>query len=107
VTARWRKVHTEELHNLYFSSNIVRTIKPRRMRWMGHVAHKVEMRNVYKIWVGKPEGRRLGRPRNRWEHNIKTYLRKIGLEGVDWIHVAQDRDQWKALVKTVMNLGVS
>jgi hypothetical protein len=99
VTAMWRKLHNEELHNLHSSPNIIRTIKPWRMRWMGH---------VYKILAGKPEGRTpLGRPRNRWEHNIKTYLRKTGMEGVDWIHVAQDRDQWQTLVKTVMNLGVS
>jgi hypothetical protein len=77
------------------------------MKWVGHVAHRREMRNAYKILVGKPEGKRpLGRPWHRWEDNIKMDLKEIGFEGVDWIHLPQDRGQWWALVNTVMNLQV-
>jgi hypothetical protein len=79
-------------------------IKSRRMRWAGHVARMVKKKNAYRILVGKPEGRRpLGRPRRRWVDNIKIDLRETG---VDWVHLAQDRDQWRALVNTVMNLRV-
>jgi hypothetical protein len=107
VTGDSRKLHNEELHNFYSSPNIIRTIKSRRMRWTGHVARMGEKTNAYKILVGKPEGKRpLGRPRRRWVDNIKIDLREIGLEGVIWIDVAQDRDQWRALVNMVMNLQV-
>jgi hypothetical protein len=103
----WRKLHNEELHNLYFSPNIIRMIKPRRMRWVGHVARMGETRNAYRILLGKPERKRpLGRPRRRWVDNIKMDLREIGWDGVDWSDLAQDRDQWRALVNTVMNLRV-
>jgi hypothetical protein len=103
----WRKLHNEELHNLYSSPNIIRIIKSRRMRWAGHVARMGEKRNAYRILVGKPGGRKsLGRPRRRWVDNIKIDLRKIGWDVVDWIDLAQDRDQWRALVNTVMNLRV-
>jgi hypothetical protein len=79
VTGEWRKLHNRELHNLYPSPDIIRQIKSRRMRWAGHVARKGEGRNVYKVLVGKPEGRRpLGRPRRRWEDGIKMDLREIG-----------------------------
>jgi hypothetical protein len=82
-------------------------IKPRRMRWAGHVARRGEKRNAYRILVGKSEGKRpLGRPRRRWVDNIKIDLREIAWDGVDWIDLAQDRDQWRALVNTVMNLRV-
>jgi hypothetical protein len=82
-------------------------IKSRRMRWEGHVARMGETRNAYRILVGKPEGkRRLGRPRRRWVDNIKMDLTEIGWDGVDWIDLAQDRDQCRALVNTVMNLRV-
>jgi hypothetical protein len=75
VTGEWRKLHNEELHDLYSSPNIVRVIKSRRMRWAGHVARKREKRGVYRVWVGKSEGRRpLGRSRRRWEDNIKIDL---------------------------------
>jgi hypothetical protein len=88
-------------------SNIIRTIKSRRMRWAGHVAHMGGKRNAYRILVGKPEGKRpLGRQRRRWMDNIKMDLREIGWDGVDWVNLAQDRDQWRALVNTVMNLRV-
>jgi hypothetical protein len=77
------------------------------MRWAGHVARRGETRNAYRILVGKPEGKRsLGRPRRRWVDNIKMDLGEIGWDGVDWIELAQDRDQWRALVNTVMNLRV-
>jgi hypothetical protein len=89
------------------SPSIIRIIKSRRMRWAGHVARMGEKRNVYRILVGKPEGKRpLGRPRHRWVDNIKMDLREIGWDGVDWIDMAQDRDQWRALVNTVLNLRV-
>jgi hypothetical protein len=72
VTRGWRQLHNEELHNLYTSSSIIRIIKSRRMRWAGHVARMGEKRNVYRLLVGKPEGKRpLGRPRRRWIDNIK------------------------------------
>jgi hypothetical protein len=91
VTGDWRKLHNEELHNLYSSPNINRMIK--------------STRNAYRIFVGKPEGKRpLGR--RRWQGNIKVDLRGIGWGGMDWIDLAQDRDQWRALVNTVMNLRV-
>jgi hypothetical protein len=77
------------------------------MRWAGHVALMGEVRGAYNILVGRPEGRRpLGRPRRRWEDNIKMASRKIGFGDVDWINLAQDRDRWWALVNTVMNLRV-
>jgi hypothetical protein len=82
-------------------------IKSRKMRWAGHVARMGEKRNAYRILVGKPEGKRpLGRPRRRWVDNIKMDLREIGWDGRDWIDLAQDRDQCRALVNTVMNLRV-
>jgi hypothetical protein len=107
VTGEWRKLHNEELRNLYSSPNIIRMIKSRRTRWAGHVARMGEKRNTYRILVGKPEGRRpLGRPRRRWVDNIKIDLTEIEWHGVDWVDLAQDRDQWRALVNTVMNLRV-
>jgi hypothetical protein len=102
-----RKLHNEELHGLYSSPSIIRVIKARRMRWAGHVARMEEVRGAYNILVGRPEGRRpLGRPRRRWEDSIKMDLREIGFGDVDWIHLAQVRDRWRALVNTVMNLQV-
>jgi hypothetical protein len=107
VTGGWRKVHNEKLHNLYSSPNIIRTIKSTRMRWAGRVARMGEKRNAYRILVESPEGKRpLGRPRRRWVDNIKMDLREIGWGGKDWIDLAEDRDQWRALVKAVMNLRV-
>jgi hypothetical protein len=84
VTGGWRKLHNEKLHNLYSSPAIIRIIKSRRMRWAGRVAQVGEKRNVYRLLVGKPEGKRpLGRPRRRRMNNIKTNLLEIGLVGVD------------------------
>jgi hypothetical protein len=94
VTRDWRKLQNEELHNLYFSPNIIRMIKSRRMRWAGHVARMGATRNAYRILVGKPEKKRpLVGPRRRWVDNIKTNLREIGWEGMDWIDLAKDRDR--------------
>jgi hypothetical protein len=108
VTGELRKLHNGELHNSYSSTDIIRQIKSRRMRWAGHVACRGEGRNMYRILVGKPEGKRpLGRPRRRWEDGIKMDLKEIGFGGeVEWIHLAQDRDRWQALVNAVMNLRV-
>jgi hypothetical protein len=84
-----------------------RMIKSKRMRWAGHVAGKGEKRNAYRILVGKREGKRpLGRPRSRWVDNIKMDLRDTEWDGIDWIEVAQDREQWRALLDTVMSLRV-
>jgi hypothetical protein len=103
----WRKLHNDELHSLYSSSNIVRVIKSRRMRWAGHVASMGEGRDVYRVLVGRPEGKRpLGRPRRRWEDYINMYLREIGINGANWIRLAQDKIQWQAFVGTIMNLRV-
>jgi hypothetical protein len=108
VTGGWRKLHNEELHNLYSSPSIIRIIKSRRMKWAGHVARMGEKRNVYRLLVGKPEGKRpLGRPRRTWMDNIKMDLLEIGLNVVDWIGLAQDRYRWRALVNSMMNLRVS
>jgi hypothetical protein len=85
VTGEWRKLHNEELHNLNSTPDIIRQVKSRRMRWAGHVVRMGEERKVYKVLVGKPEGKRpLGRPRRRREDGITIDLREIGLGGV-WI----------------------
>jgi len=76
----------------------------RGMRWAGHVARMGERRGIYRVLVGKPEGKRpLGRPRRIWEDNIKMDIQEVGCEGMDWIELAQDRDRWRALVNAVMN----
>ena len=103
----WRKLHNEELNDLYSSLNILRVIKSRRMRWAGHVARMEEGRVVHKVLMGKPEGKRpLGRQRRRWENNIKMDLQEVGGGCGDWMELAQDRDGWRALVSTVMNFRV-
>jgi hypothetical protein len=100
VVGGWRKLHNEELH----SPSIIRIIKSRRMRWVGHVSRMGEKRNVYRLLVAKPEGKRpLGRPRHRWIDSIKMGLLEIGLGDVDWISLAQDRYRWRALVNAVIN----
>jgi hypothetical protein len=105
VTGEWRKLHNEELHNLYSYPDIIRQVKSRRMRWAGHVARIGEERKVFKVLVGNPGGKRpLGRPRRRWEDGIRMDLREIGFGSVDWIRLAQDRDRWRAVVSAVMNL---
>jgi hypothetical protein len=103
----WIKLHIDELHSLYSSPNIVRVIKSRRMRSVGHVARMGEGRGVYRVLVGRPVGKRpLKRPRRRWEDNIKVDLREMGIDGANWIQLAQDRVQWRFCVNTVMNLRV-
>jgi hypothetical protein len=98
-------LHNDEPHTLYSSLNIIRVIKSRRMRWVGHVACKGEGRGVYRVLVGRPEGKRLlGRPRHRWEDNTNVGLTETVINGVNWIQLAQDRVQWRAFVNTVMNL---
>jgi len=107
VTMEWRKLHSEDLNDLYSLPCIVRVIKSRRMRWAGHLALIGERRGLYRVLVGKPEGKTLlGRPRHRWDCNIKMDLHEVGCEGMDWIELAQDRDRWWALVNAVMNLRV-
>ena len=107
VTWDWRRLYNEELNDLYSSPNIVRVIKSRRMRWAGHVACMGEGRGVYRVLVGKPEGKRpLGRPRRRWVDNIRIDLQEVGCGYMDWIGLAQDRDRWRTLVSAVMKLRV-
>ena len=106
VTGEWRRLHNEELNDLYCSPNIVRVIKWRRMRWAGHVARMGEERGVYRVLVGKLEGKRpLGRPRRTWV-DIRMDLQEVGCGYIDWIGLAQDIDRWRTLVSAVMNLGV-
>jgi hypothetical protein len=106
TTGEWRRLHKEELNDLYLSPNIIRVIIWRIMRWAGHVARLGEKRGAYRILVGRPEGRRsLGRPRRKWEDNIKIDPQEVGW-GMDWMDLAQDRDRWRALVNAVMNLRV-
>jgi hypothetical protein len=107
VTGGLIKLHNEELHDLYFSPSISAIIMSSRMRWTGNVARVGEKRNKYRLEVGKSEEKRpLGRPRHRWEDNIKMDLVEMGLGGVDWICLAQDRQRWGALVNAVMSLRV-
>jgi hypothetical protein len=107
VTGEWRKLHNEKLNDLYSLPNIVRVVKSKRMRWAGHVARMGEERGVHRVLVGKPEGKRpLGRPRCRWEDNIKMVVEEVGGGRGDWMELAQDRDRWRTLVSTVKNLRV-
>jgi len=107
VTGEWRRLHNEELNDLYSSPNMVQVIKSRRMRWAGHMVHMGEEREVYRVLLRKPEGRRpLGRPRHRWVDNIRMDLQEVWCWYMDWIGLAQDRDRWWTLVSAVMNLGV-
>ena len=103
LTGEWRKLHDEELNDVYYSPNIVRVIKSRRMRSAGHVAHMGEGRGMYLVLVGKPEERDHWADPSRWEDNIKMDLQEVGCGSMDWIEMAQDRDRLQALVNAVMN----
>jgi hypothetical protein len=95
------------LHDLYSLPSVIKIIKARRMRWAGHVTRMREKRNAYRLLVGKQEGRSpLGRPRHRWLDNIRMNLVEVGWCDVDWIGLAQDRDRWRALVNSILNLPV-
>jgi hypothetical protein len=96
VTGGWRKLHNEELRDLYTSPSIIRIIKWRRLRLVGHIARMGEKRTAYRLLVRKPEGNRpLGRPRCRWIYNIKMDRVEVGLGGVDWIGLVQDKIKWR------------
>jgi hypothetical protein len=105
VTGEWKKLQKEELRDLYSLPSIIRIIKSRRMRWAGHVARMGDKRKEYRLLVGKSEGKRLpGRPRRRWVNNIRMDLGEVGWGDVDWIGLAQNRNRWRALVNSVLNL---
>jgi hypothetical protein len=107
VMREWRKLHNEELRDLYSSPSIIRIIKSKRMKWTGHVARMGEKRNAYTLLVENPEGRRLlGKPRRSWVEDIRMDLREVGWGDVDWIGLAQDRNRLRALVNSVLNLRV-
>jgi hypothetical protein len=107
VTGEWRKLHNEELHNLYSFPDIIRQFKSRRIRWAGHVARMGEERKVYKVLVEKPDGKRpLGRPRRRWEDGIRMDLRETGLGGCGLDSTGSGQGRWRAVVSAVMNLRV-
>ena len=100
----WRRLHNEELHSLYCSPNIFRLIKSRRLRWAGHIARMEEYMSAFKILTGTPAGKRpLGRPRSRWEDNIRMDFKQMGINTRNLVDSAQDRDHWRSL----MNLQVS
>jgi hypothetical protein len=108
VTGEWRKLHNKELHDLYSLPNIIRIIKGRTIRWAGHIARLGEKRDAYRLFVGKPEGRRtLRRPRRRWLDNIRVDLVEVRWGDVDWTGLAQDRDRWRALVNSGIELSGS
>jgi len=106
VTGEWRKLHNEELNDLYCSPNIDRLIKSRRMRWAGHVARMGERRDYTGFWWGNLRKSPLGRPRRRWEDNIMMFFKERGCGCVDCIQLVQDRDSWRDLVNAVMNLRI-
>jgi hypothetical protein len=109
VAGNWRRLHNEALHNLYASQNVIRAIESRWMKWVGWGGvgwgGMGEMRNACNILVGKSEGKRpVGRPRRKWEVNMRMDLREAGWEVVNWINLVQDRYQWQNLAYTAMNL---
>jgi hypothetical protein len=107
VTREWSRLHKEEPHDLYTSANVIRVIKPRRMKWAGHLARTGERRGAHRVVERKYEGKRpTGRTRHRCEDNIKMNFKYICSEGVEWIHLTQDMGKCRALVNTAMNLRV-
>jgi len=107
VAGEWGRLHNEELNDLYSSPNIVRVIKSRKVKWAGHVALMGEERGVYRVLLGRSEGKRpLGRPRRRWVDNIRMDLQELGCGYMDWIGLVQDRDRWRTLMSAIMNFRV-
>jgi len=107
ITAEWRRLHNEKLNDLYASPKFVRVVKSRRMRWAGHVTRMGEERVLYRVLVGKPEGKGpLGRPRRRWVCNIRMDLQEVRCGYMDWIGLAQGRVRWRKLVSALMNFRV-
>ena len=105
VVRKWRKLDKEELNDLNSSPNIVRVIRSRRIKWTEHVARMGKKRGVYRVLVGKPEGKRpLGRARRRWKDNIKMDLQEVGCGCIDWIELAHNSDRWQTLVNAIMKL---
>jgi hypothetical protein len=103
----WKRLHNEELHNLYALLNIITAIKSRRLRWMGHIARMRQMRSPHIFWLEDlKEKSLLRRSKRKWKYNIRMDLREIGWEFVDWMHRSQVRGHWRALVNTEMNLRV-
>jgi hypothetical protein len=107
VAGEWRKLHNEELNDLYSSPNIITIMESRRMRWEGHIARMGEKRNAYRLLMEKPEGNGpLGRPRHRLVDNIRMDVVEVRWGDVDLIGLAHDRGRWRALVNSVLNLRV-
>jgi hypothetical protein len=107
VIEEWRRLYDKELYALYSSPNIIQVIKSRRLRWTGYVARMGAWIGACRVLVGKPEeSRSVRRSRRRWEDNIKMDVLDVGWGAMNWIDLAQDRDRWRALVYTVMNLRV-
>jgi len=107
VTGEWKKLHNEELNDLYSSPNIFRVIKSRRKLWAGLLVRVGERRGIYVVFVGENCGKEPhGQPRRRWEDSIKMDLQEVGFMGMDCVELAQDRDRWRALVNVVMNIQV-
>ena len=100
-------IHTFVVSDIFYVLLAIRLIKSRRKIWAGHVARMGEGRSVYRVVVREPEGKRpLGRPRHRWEDNIKMDSQEVECEGMDWIDLAEDRDRWRTLLNAVMNRRV-